>query len=112
MATYADDADIARWESRRVLTAAEQARIDERFRKEHAEEAVRIGSLAERVILGPPGDTAAAAAWVAQTRTEIERFRLAGDLRAYNGGADVLVVLDQLIQRFEARVARDLAEGS
>ncbi|MGK3981288.1 hypothetical protein WMF38_57355 [Sorangium sp. So ce118] len=111
MATHADDADIARWEQRRQPTAAEQARIDDRFRKEHAEEAQRIGALAERVILGPPADTQAASAWVAQTRSEIEMFRLAGSLRAYNGGADVLVVLDSLIQRLEVRVARDIAEA-
>lgn len=111
MATYADEADIARWESRPQPTVQEQARINERHRAQREDEARRIGALTERVILGAPGGAKGTAAWAREVRAELDRFRVAGSLRAYDGGADVLVVLQRLIERKEASAAALLAEG-
>lgn len=110
MATFADDGMIQRMENAPRPTAAEQARVNARAMALWQAEASAIGALTELVLLGPPGGAVGAAAWSREVRARLDRFRLAGSLRAENGGAEVLAVLERQIERTEAAAEALLAE--
>lgn len=110
MATYADAGMIQRWEQQPKPTAEEQARIDARARERRVIAAYEIAALTERVLLGPPDGAGGVATWAGEIRARLGRFKFVGSLRAENGGAEVLAVLDREIQRTEAAAEALLAE--
>lgn len=110
MATFADESMIQRMERARMPTPEEQARINARALERWQVEAREIGALTEFVLIGPPGGADGAAAWSREARARLDKFRIAGSLRAENGGAEVLAVLERQIERTEAAAEALLRE--